>query len=267
MAQMHARSNPTQVLRREQSGDPWNILSDEEVTVVQENGVFFMRAQFRHFTEGCLAKNVLLDNAVQTEITKIGRPRKKQLEFINATNKTLTFLVLPTTWSNKAIKSLALSVGFAEVGEAKASIERLIEQAVLTEAVAPQVLQIPPMKRQGTPKAGERCTSDYCDLPNSGGSEARVALVTVENETVSVWFSRNVRERTRLMVLPGQFSAGMNPQLGKHPLAQGSRCLVSSTFTATGGEPMSVVNAPVSTVSSTESGSTTSAEEMDERDG
>ncbi|CAM9961212.1 unnamed protein product [Ectocarpus sp. 8 AP-2014] len=251
------------VLRREQSGEPWNSLSDEETTVVEENGVFFMRAQFKHFTEGCLAKNLLLDNAVQTEVVRLGRPRKKQLEFINATNKTLTFLVLPTTWSNKDIKSLALSVGVAEIGEAKASIEWLIEQAVLTEAVAPQVLQIPPMNRQGTPKAGERCTSDYCDLPNSGGSEARVALVTVENETVSVWFSRNVRERTRLMVLPGQFSAGMNPQLGKHPLPQDSRCIVRNTFTATGGEPMSIVNAPVSTVSSTGSGST-SAEEMDE---
>lgn len=226
--------------------------------------MFCLRAKFGHFTEGCLARNILLDNAVQTEMSKIGRPRKKQLEFINATNKTLTFLVLPTTWSNKAIKSLAVSVGVEEIAEAKASVERAIEQAVLTEAMEPQVLQIPPMNRQGNPKGGEQCTWDVCDLPASGGGDARVALVTVENATVSVWFSRIVKERTRLMVLPGQFSAGMNPQLGKHPLPQGSRCLVSNTFTATGGEPMTVANAPVSTISSNGS---TSVEEMDEEDG
>lgn len=224
--------------------------------------MFFMRARFSHFSEGCLAKNILLDNAVQTETAKIGRPRKKQLELINATRKTLTFLVLPTTWSNKAIKSLAVSVGVAEIGEAKASVDRAIEQAVLTEAMAPQVLQIPPKTRQENPKGGERCTWDICDLPAGGGSDARVALVTVENATVSVWFSRIVKERTRLMVLPGQFSTGMNPQLGKHPLPPGSRCLVSNTFTAPGdGEPMAVMNAPVSTISSNGS---TSVEEMDE---
>lgn len=259
----NARSPSTlsQVLQREQNGDPWNILSDDVTSIVPEDGIFFLRAQFSHFSEGCLAKNVLLDNAVQTETTKIGRPRKRQLEFINATRKTLTFLVLPTTWSNKAIKSLAIGVGVAEIAEAKACIERAIEQAVLTEAIAPQVLQIPPMNRQGSPKGGERCTSDICDLPDSGGSAARVALVTVENETVSVWFSRIVKERTRLMVLPGQFSAGMNPQLGRHTLPQDSRCLVSNTFTALDGEPMAVGNAPVSTISSNGS---TSVEEMDE---
>ena len=146
----------------------------------------------------------------------------------------------------------------------KASIERAIEQAVLTEATEPQVLQIPPMIRQGDPKGGERCTWGICDLPASGGSDARVALVTVEGATVSVWFSRIVKERTRLMVLPGQFSAGMNPQLGKHPLPQGSRCLVNTTFTATDGEPIIVVNAPVSTITSSSGGTSTSVEEMDE---
>ena len=239
-------------------------MRDEEVDVVREDDIFFMRAKFNHFTEGCLAKNVQLYNAVQTETVKIGRPRKKQLEFINATSKTLTFLVLPTTWSNKAITSLAVSVGVKEVIEAKASIERAIEQAVLTEAMEPQVLQIPPMNRQGNPKGGERCTWDMCDMPESGGSDAKVALVTVEKTIVSVWFSRIFKERTRLMVLPGQFSAGMSPQLGKHPLPQGSRCLVSNTFMATGGEPMTVANAPVSTISS--NGSTSMEDNMDEGD-
>eukprot|EP00752_Nemacystus_decipiens_P004502 g4110.t1 len=123
--------NAYKVLQRQQSGDPWDILSDEETTIVVEDGVFFLRAKYRHFTEGCLAKTVVLDNAVQTETTKIGRPRKKQLEFINATNKTLTFLVLPTTWSNKDIKSLAVSVGVEEMVEAKVSIDRVMKQAVL----------------------------------------------------------------------------------------------------------------------------------------
>lgn len=186
----------TQDLQREQSTDPWHILSEEKATIAQENCAFFVRARFSHFSEGCLAKNVLLDNAVQTETAKIGRPRKKQLEFINATRKTLTFLVLPTKWSNKAIKSLAIGVGAAEIGEVKASIEQAIKQAVLTEATEPQVLEIPPIYRQGNPKGGERCTWDICGLPASGGSDARVALVTVENATVRVVLSDRQGEGT-----------------------------------------------------------------------
>lgn len=251
----------TQVLQREQSGDPWNILSDKETTVVREGRVVYLRARINHFSEGCLAKDVLLNNAVETERTILERPKKKQLEFINATKKTLTFLVLPTTWSNTAIKSFAIGLGVEGIAEANASIDRAIEQAVLTEAMAPQVIQIPLRNKEGNPKAGERCPSDMCDLPQIGGGEARVALVTVENETVSVWFSRIVKERTRLMVLPGQFSAGMKPQLGQHTLPQGSRCLVSNTFTATNGNSMRVVNAPVSTISST---GCASVEEKDE---
>lgn len=246
---------PTQILQREHNGDPWNILDDEETTVVHKDGEFFVRARFYHFSQGCLAKNILLDNAVETEQIRIGRPKKKQLEFINASQKTLTFLVLPTTWSNQAIKSLAIGVGVEGVGNANACIDRAIEQAVLTEAMAPQVLQIPRRTTQEDPRGGDRCPSDICDLPNSGGREARVALVTVENKAVSVWFSRNVRERTRLMIMPGQFSAGMNPNLGRYQLPQGSRCLVQNTFTVMSGEPMSIFNAPVSTISSTGHGS------------
>lgn len=237
----------TQVLQREQSGDPWNRL---ETTVVRDGGVFYMRAEVHHFSEGCLAKNILVDSAIVTEGVTFGRPGKKQVEFINATRKTLTFIVVPTSWSDSAIKSFAVGLGVEGIAEVKASVQRELNQGVLEQTMAPQVLQLPQRRRLGDPEGGERCPSDMCDLREKGGHEATVALVTVEDTTVSVWLIRNVKQKTRLMVLPGQFSEGMQPLLGRHELPR-SGCLVRNTLTAAPGMPMSIHNAPVPNPTST----------------
>lgn len=246
----------TQVLHREKTSDPWIPLGHGETSVVFEGGLLYMRAQFDHFSEGCLAKSTLIENAYETEKVSYGRPKQKQVEFVNATQKVLTFLVVPTSWSHSAITSFAIGVGVDGIAEANASVDRAIESQILAEAMAPQVFQIPRMRRQGDPQAGDRCTYCMCRLPESGGREARVALVTIENGTVSVWFSVLVRERERLVVLPGQFSSDLEPSLGQHRLPKGHR-LIDSTFTATTDGSMVVQNPPISSFSAMEgSGST-----------
>lgn len=152
------------------------------------HGVPYVRAEIDHFSQGCLGKNILLEDAVLTErVSRFCRPYKKQVEFVNATRRTLTFLVLPTSWSHSAMTILAVRVG--------------VEQAILTAPTAPQVLQIPPRSAEGDPVGGERCPSDTCDLTANGGGEARVVMLTVEGGTaVSVWFSRNLKQKIRLTV-------------------------------------------------------------------
>ena len=249
----------TQVLHRERSDGPWTPLGDENTRVVYEEGMMYMVAKFYHFSEGCLAKNVEIEDPVHREKVTFGRPKKKQITFINATQKTLTFLVLPTSCSHSFITSFAVGVGVDGIAETNATVNRACESQILAEAMAPQVFQIAPKKRDGNPKAGERCTSFTCCLPESGGSQARVALVTVEDETVSVWFSLLVHERERFAVLPGQFYPGLQPALGQHQLSKGHR-LVDGSYTITSGGSISVQNAPISTISATGDSVGTNAE-------
>lgn len=220
------------------------------MSVVHEGGVPYVRAKIDHFSQGCLAKNILLDDAVLTErASRFCRPYKKQVEFVNANRKTLTFLVLPTSWSHGAMTNLAVRVGVEGVAAVTASVRRQVEQAILTAATAPQVLQIPPRGAEGDPIGGERCPSDTCDLTANGGDEARVVMQTVESgTTVSVWFSRNLKQKTRLMVLPGQFSVAMIDS--RLLLPQHAGDLVSTALLASISEPTSGQNAPISTISS-----------------
>ncbi|CAM9590671.1 unnamed protein product, partial [Ectocarpus fasciculatus] len=55
------------VLQRDKAGDAWTLLGDEHVRVVHEGGVPYVRAKIDHFSQGCLARNILLDDAVLTE--------------------------------------------------------------------------------------------------------------------------------------------------------------------------------------------------------
>lgn len=233
--------------------------------MVSDGGVLYMRAEVHHFSKGCLAKNILADNAIEIERVTLGPPSNRQVEFINATRKALTFLVLPTSWEYNAIKSFAVGLGVEGIAEANASVHRAINQGVLKETTAPQVLQVPPRCSPGDPRGGEKCPSDMCDLREKGGDEATVALVTVEDGTVSVWFTRNVKHKTRLMVLPGQFSETMVPLLGRHRLPS-SGCLVRNTFTAESGMPMSIHNSPLRTRSSAGDSGGTSVDAMDTMD-
>lgn len=197
-----------------------------------------MRAQVDHFSQRCLAKKIQLESAIHEEpVTwpSWAPPKKKQLGFVNATDRPLIFLVLPTSWSKQAILSVAMGVGFEGV-EASVAISRAVEQSILTEATQPQVLQVPCTKSKGGPKVGQPFPIAMCNLPRVTGGDARVALISANNETVDVWDYRIVQQRTWVWVLPGQFSEGMLPLLGTHrrqDLALEGMCLMNVALMAT----------------------------------
>lgn len=221
-----------------------------------ECGMFFMRARMDHFSQGCLAKKIQLENAIHEDTVtwpSWAPPRKNQLGFVNATGKPLIFLVLPTSWSNQAILSVAMGLAFEGL-EASAAISRAVQKSILTEATHPQVLQVPCTKKKGNPKVGQVFPFATCTLPKVTGSEARVALITANSDTVEVWDYRIVQQRTWVWVLPGQFSEGMLPLLGRHhrrDLAVEALCLMNIALMATakGLQPTNR-SAPISTVSS-----------------
>lgn len=178
--------------------------------------MFFVRAKIDHFSQGCLAKRISLESARYEEVAWLGwRPHKKQVEFVNATDRPLIFLVLPTTWSNSTIKSVGISIAYGV--ELESAISRASENSILHEATDPQLLQIPGSSTAVTGlRAGQACPFTICTLPKKTGAEARVALITADHKTVRVWDYRVVKHRTRMVVLPRQFSGGMVPLFGTY---------------------------------------------------
>lgn len=206
----------TQVLQREEEGEPWSLLAEEKTTIVYERGMFFFRAKIDHFSQGCLAKRIPLESASYEEVAWLGwRPRRKEVEFINATDRPLIFLVLPTSWSHSTVMSAAMSI--AHGAELKAEISTASEKSILHEVTDPQLLQIPCSSTAvASLRAGQACPFTTCTLPEKTGAEARIALITADSQTVTVWYYRVVKQRTRMVVLPRQFSEGMLPLLGAH---------------------------------------------------
>ena len=181
------------------------------------------------------------------------RPGKKELDFVNATDRALIILVLPTTWSNKAVQSVAAGVAMEHLG-AHVAISNAVEQSILEEATQPQVFQVPCSRQNEPLQPGQKCPSSSCRLADSTGYEARVALITTEDNTVAVWNYRIVGHKTRVVILPGQFSEGMVPTLGRHTcddLVQGSMCIMNIALMALAKSlQRNGRNAPVSTISS-----------------
>lgn len=190
--------------------------------------MFFFRAKIDHFSQGCLAKRISLESAGYEEVAWLGwRPHRKEVEFINATDRPLIFLVLPTSWSHSKINRVAITIASKLKGE----LSKSGEKAILHEAMDPQLFQIPcSSKAAAGLKAGQMCPFRTCTLSEKTGAEARVALITANSETVTVWEYRVVKQRTRMVVLPRQFSEGMLPLLGTHnrdELPKGITCLKS----------------------------------------
>ena len=189
---------PNKLLRRNGPHDNWEPVGEEDTDVVHEFGMFFMRARIYHFSQGCLAKRIQLENAIHEDTVtwpSWAPPKKNQLGFVNATNKPLIFLVLPTSWSNQAILSVAMGVAFDGL-EASAAISRALEQSILSEATHPQVLQVPCTARREDLKVGQTFPFAICSLPKVARWDARVALITANSDTVEVWDYRIVQQRT-----------------------------------------------------------------------
>lgn len=244
------------MVQREEAGTPWKPVGEDNTDVLHECGIFFMRARVDHFSQWCLVKKIQLENAIYEHLVtwpSWAPPRKRQVGFVNVTDRPLILLVLPTSWSNRAIVSVATGVAFEGL-EANVAISRAVQQSILTEATQPQVLQVPCTQRQGDPRVGQDFPHSVCSLPKVTGTDARVALITANADTVDVWDYRIVQQRTWVWVLPGQFSAGMLPLLGTHrrnDLTRGAMCLMNIALMATAKGLQPTAGAPGSTISST----------------
>ena len=220
--------------------------------ILYEEGVFFVRASIDHFSQGCLAKKINPHSSIHVEtVTWPKRPGRKEIEFVNATRRALAFLVLPTSWSQKAIQSVEMGVE-VEGFSTNVAISRAVEQAILEEATDPQLFQVPALELNNPPRAGQKCPYDTCRLANKTGFDAKVVLITVEGPTVSVWNSRIVSHRTRVAILPRQFSEGMSPLLGRHKyddLTQGGACIMNVVLIAMLKGKLLATKSPVSTIS------------------
>lgn len=197
--------------------------------------MFFLRTSVSHFSQWCLGRSINPQSPYDDQVvTWPRRPGRKEMEFVNATDRTLLFLVLPTTWTNGAVNSIATGLNVENMGMHLA-ISKAIEQSILEEATQPQVFQVKCPDMKGPLRAGQMCPTCTCWLSESTGYEARVAMMTIDGPFVAVWNYRIIRHRTRVVVLPGQFSDGMIPLLGRHKyddLGQGSMCPLNIALAA-----------------------------------
>lgn len=166
----------------------------------------FFQASVSHFSQGCLGRKLNVQCPSQDRVVRIGRPRSRELEFVNATGKRLSFLVLPTRYSTSAVTSLALSLK-AEGAGGGLDVQWAVEKGIMPSAMNYQIVPVS-AKASGTTdlREGEECPYNTCTLSESTGAEAKVALVTVDSHFVYMWFNRILTERTQLVVLPKMFS-------------------------------------------------------------
>lgn len=211
-----AASVDLQVLWRENSDDPWKLVEREETDILHESGKFFVRARIHHFSDDCLAKSVNMQSPYDEQVVrwkKWGKPRRRQIQFLNATDKVISLLALPTGFSNRIASSFKVGLYSSEIG-INMEINRAAHQAVLSEAVSAQMIQLPIRDGTEPPRGGDQCPSQCFSLSEWTKNEARVALITADEKTVEVWDYRTIKGGTRIAVLPKQFSHGMRPLLG-----------------------------------------------------
>lgn len=165
-------------------------------------GAGVYRARINHFSQGALGRKLNRQCAFQTK--KLWK--SSELEFLNATGKRLMFLVLPTSYSDGAVTSIALRLKAQGIA-GSLDVQRAIEQGILKSALDFQLVPVPAMMSAATTslEEGQECPFSTCTLPSAAGKEAKVALVTVDNTFVYVWFNKIMKKGTELVVLPPMF--------------------------------------------------------------
>eukprot|EP00903_Cladosiphon_okamuranus_P011499 g10830.t1 len=184
--QLTSLNHKYQFFERGEEGDAWRAHDDGAVVFDEKLGKYFFRANIKHFSQGCLGKKLNLQNNIQDERVRRGRPGKREWEFVNATDKSVMFLVLPTSYSASAISSLAFGLQVVEVG-VDATVERQVVKAILPAATGVQAITIPPKEKPGNPEDGQIYPYRLCMVPEFAGRDARVLLVTVDNHEVSMF--------------------------------------------------------------------------------
>lgn len=239
-----------QILWCDEEGTPWYPLGDDKTEVGYDENGFFLRGKIGHFSRGCLAKSVDLQCAGHIDVVSFGRPKPKEIEFLNATDRSVVFLVLPTSWTNSAIGSIDMGLKGGEYVGFNAAVSRAVQQAILKMGLAPAILELPPRESQDL-EGGQKCPFMPFYFPTWTGDSVRVALITVEGDRLKVWFSMELKERTRYAVLPRQFSS-CSPLLGDHPHGAGETILQSALTALVKNDLPAMDNEPVSTILTSE---------------
>lgn len=107
-----------------------------------------------HFSRGYLGKKLNLQCNCLAEPVWIRSPYKRHFEFVNATDKRVTFLVLPTGYSQSAITSLNLGVQVQGDGRNMA-MERAVESIITEAATDCQAFTVSAKTTPGKPKIGQ----------------------------------------------------------------------------------------------------------------
>lgn len=240
------------MLWRESSNSSWSPIEEENTRIVFEGGKYFVRASIDHFSQGCIAKNIDVRSTHHVEEVSgffWRPPRRRQLEFVNATTRPLIFLVLPTSCSDRAPFLFHAGASFAEVG-VDVEIREAVRQSIFSSAHCAQIMDVSPRTTHGDLQRGERCPYATCIMPDSAGMVG-VSLVTMKGTEISVWDYRVVHQRTRVTILPGRFANGMSPMIGIRHLAPGQTSVVGAALgMLREWLEWSEQRAPISTVSS-----------------
>lgn len=131
-----------QVLWRQNDGDAWNVVGDDNTMLVYHphggRRAPFLRASIGHFSFWGVGKQVNLDDPYDDKVVSWGPPDKRELVFINATSRPVTFLVFPTSWAHGYVSRVSGGAEGAEVG-LNLEVERVESSAILPEAIDVQV--------------------------------------------------------------------------------------------------------------------------------
>ena len=216
-------------------------------------GASFYCARINHFSQGALGRKLNRQCAFQTKKLRMS----SELEFLNATGRRLMFLVLPTSYSDGAVTSIALSLK-AQGITGSLDVQRAVERGILKSAFDFQLVPVPAMSAATTSlEEGQECPFSTCTLPSAAGKEAKVALVTVDSAYVYVWFNKIMKKGTELVVLP--------PMFGDYPEGYATRREIAEglNFDVVGAAGMATENSAVSTISAGAAAGVASAAETD----
>lgn len=197
------------MFRRTEEGQPWELHEDGAWDFDKQLKRYFFRVKIRHFSDVCLGTELSLHSDCDSWVVSRGRPKKRQLEFVNATDKKIDFKVLPTGYSTSAIKSFNAGVKVPGIVGVTVGLDRESETVIMSAATAPSTFSVPPKEDAGTPKAGDVCPAHTYNIPKKMRGEARVYMYTSDRQ--EPWLNEVHPQRTQLVVLPPMFSGGPTP--------------------------------------------------------
>lgn len=231
---------PPQFFWRAEEDKEWEPHEAGGVVFDEVLGKFVFRAKVNHFCQGALGKKLDLQQIkLERKMWGLERPHRGELEVINATHKNVAFLVVPTSYSDKAITSVALGVEVGGVGGWDVGVEQQVIQGILAAATDCQACFVPPIEAPEGPKAGQICPYNTFTLTEKGGKEARVAVLTVDNY-INMWFTLVFPHRMRLAVLPRMF-ADTARCIGRRKLQPGSFSLIDASGMASQTAPVATI--------------------------